>query len=225
MEAAEILEKARTNEDIPSDWLVLPLLKRKVQVGILGWIFGIMAGFGLFAFIASVTIPHNFELGIGASIVTLLMLGLVLFIGAGSAYAAITDLNRLLHAGNYLIVITPDEFVKQEGKKIIHVPLAYVRYVTARGAPPAPSRTPSKENTVREIPGVGENIASLFVGRAFFPQVNRQRRKRMRTPTTLAFLDTRDDSEVVVTTDGSYGDPFEIAAYLKQYAARMQQMA
>lgn len=225
MEAAEILEKARANEDIPSDWLVLPLLKRKVQVGILGWIFGIIAGFGLFAFIASVTIPHNFEAGIGASIVTLLMLGLVLFIGVGSVYAAITDINRLRHAENYLIVITPDEFVKQEGKKIIHVPLAYIRYVTARGAPPAPPRTPSRENTVREIPGVGENIASLFVGRAFFPQVNRQRRKRMRTPTTLAFLDTRDNSEVVVATDGSFGDPFEIAAYLKQYAARVQQMA
>jgi hypothetical protein len=225
MEATEVLERARMNEDIPSDWLVLPLIRQKVLVAILGWFFGIIAGFGLFAFIASVTIPHNFVAGMGASIVTVIMLGIVLFIGAGSAWAAFVDINRLRHAENYLIVITPDEFVKQEGDKIIHVPLAYVRYVTARGAPPAPPRTPSRGSTVREIPGAGENIASLFVGRAFLPQGNRQRRKRMRTPTTLAFIDTRSNSEVVVATDSAYGDPYQIAAYLKQYAARMQQMA
>jgi hypothetical protein len=47
----------------------------------------------------------------------------------------------------------------------------------------------------------------------------------MRTPTTLAFLDARNDVEVIVATDRSYGDPFEIAAVLKQYAARVQQLA
>jgi hypothetical protein len=76
-----------------------------------------------------------------------------------------------------------------------------------------------------EVPGAGENVAGFIFGRAFFPQGFRQRRKRMRTPTTLAFLDTRQDAEVIVATDSSYGDPFEIAAYLKQYAARVQQMA
>jgi hypothetical protein len=68
-------------------------------------------------------------------------------------------------------------------------------------------------------------MAGFVLGRAFFPQGLRQRRKRMRTPTTLAFLDSRDDVEVIVATDHSYGDPFQIAAYLKQYAARVQQMA
>jgi hypothetical protein len=224
MEAAEILEIARSSEEAPAGWLVLPLMKRKVQLGILGWIFGIFVGFGLFAFIASATIPHNFEQGVAEGIFTLVLLGIALFIGAGSAWAMIMDINRLRNADKHLIVITPDEFVKQEGKKIVHVPLTYVRYVTARGARP-PDRSTSSGNAVRELPGAGERVAGLFVGRAFFQQGSRQRRKRVRTPTTLAFLDTRDDVEVVVTTDHAYGDPFEIAALLKQYAARVQQMA
>ena|SRR5579864_1980795 len=224
MEATEILERARTGGEAPPGWLVLPLLKQKVQVGILGWIFGAIVGFGMFAFLASVTIPHNFEIGAAAIIFTVVLFGIALFIGMGSLWAIIIDINRLLNADKYLIVITPDDFVKQEGHKIVHVPLSCVRYVTARGAPP-PERTPSNRNTLRDIPGAGEHIAGMFVSRAFFPQIHRQRRKRMRTPTTLAFLDTRDDVEVVVATDGSYGDPFEIAAQLKQYAARVQQMA
>ncbi|HEV2582150.1 MAG TPA: hypothetical protein VGT44_14940 [Ktedonobacteraceae bacterium] len=223
MEAAEILERARSGEEAPSNWLVLPLLKRKVQVGILGWAFGIIIGFGLFAFIASVTIPYNFTLGILASIFTIVLLAIVLFIGAGSLWAMIADIKRLSHAENYLLVITPDDFVKQEGDKIVHVPLTYVRHVTARGAPPPERATPGK-NTFREMPSAGENAAGFVFGRAFFPQGLRQRRKRMRTPTTLAFLDTRDDQEVIVANDSSYGDPFEIAAYLKQYAARVQQI-
>jgi hypothetical protein len=32
-------------------------------------------------------------------------------------------------------------------------------------------------------------------------------------------VDSRDDTEVIVTTDQAYGDPFYIAAHLKEYAA------
>ena len=77
---------------------------------------------------------------------------------------------------------------------------------------------------MQDVPRGGENIAGFIFGRGFFPSGQRFRRKRMRTPTTLAFLDTRTDSEVIVATDTSYGDTFEIAAYLKQYAARLQQI-
>ncbi len=222
MEAAEILERAKAGEEAPVGWLVLPLLKRKVQVSILGWAFGIIIGFGLFVFIALVTIPYNFTLGIPASIFTIVLLGIVLFIGVGSAWAMIGDIKRLRHAEDYLLVITPDDFVKQEGSKIVHVPLSYVSYVTARGAPP-PERSTRRNNAYSEMPRSGEHVAGFIFGHAFFPHGLRQRRKRMRTPTTLAFLDTRDDVEVIVATDSSYGDPFEIAAHLKQYAARVQQ--
>lgn len=224
MEAAEVLERARASEESPPGWVVLPLLKRRVQTAILGWAFGIIIGFGLFAFVASVTIPHNYQLGFAAGCFTTILLGIALFIGAGSIWAMITDIQRLRYAENYLLVITPDEFVKQEGNKIVRVPLTHVHYVTARGTPP-PDRSASGSNAVNDLPGAGERVGSLFVGRSFFSQGGRQRRKRMRTPTTLAFLDTRNDVEVIVATDRSYGDPFEIAAILKEYAARVQQLA
>lgn len=224
MEATEILERARSSEEAPPGWLVLPLLKRKVQVSILGWAFGIIVGFGMLAFIASATIPYNYQQGVVAGCFTTILLGIGLFIGAGSAWAMVLDIRRLRDAERHIIVITPDDFVKQEGDKIVHVPLMYVRHVTARGTPP-PERTATGGNVIRDMPGAGEQTAGFIFGRAFFPQGFRQRRKRMRTPTTLAFLDSRQDTQVVVATDSSYGDPFEIAAYLKQYAARVQQMA
>jgi len=46
----------------------------------------------------------------------------------------------------------------------------------------------------------------------------------MRTPTTLAFVDSRTGEEVVIASDSSYGDTFEIAAFLKQYAASVQKI-
>ncbi len=50
------------------------------------------------------------------------------------------------------------------------------------------------------------------------------RRGRMRTPTSLAFLDTRTDTEVIVTNDSAFGDPFMIAALLKEYAGKVQNL-
>src|SRR5205823_3432696 len=108
--------------------------------------------------------------------------------------------------------------------KIIHVPLMYVRHVTARGKPPVDRSVP-REPGIRQVQGVGENFAGFIFGRGAVPTGMRLRRKRMRTPTTLAFVDSRDDSEVLVVTDESYGDPYMIAALLKQYAARVQNIA
>lgn len=223
MEAAEILERARASgEETPPGWLVLPLLRNKLISGMFGWAVGTLIGFGLFAFIASVTIPYNFQQGFTTGCFATVLMLMTLFIGGGSAWSLIMDARRLQHIKNYLIVITPDDFVKQEDDKIVHVPLMYVRHVTARGAPP-PDRSAPRD-AVGEVPRAGENLAGFIFGRAFFPSGQKVRRKRMRTPTTLAFLDSRDDSEVVVATDTSYGDTFEIAAYLKQYAARLQQI-
>lgn len=223
MEATEILERAKASgEETPPGWLVLPLLKNKLISGILGWAVGAIIGFGLFAFVASVTIPYNFQQGFFTGCFATALMLTTIFIGAGSVWSLVMDARRLRRIEKYLIVVTPDDFVKQEGDKIVHVPLMYVRYVTARGAPP-PDRSAPRD-TMQEVPRAGENVAGFIFGRAFFPSGQRVRRKRMRTPTTLAFLDTRTDSEVIVATDTSYGDTFAIAAYLKQYAARLQQI-
>ena len=99
-----------------------------------------------------------------------------------------------------------------------------VRHVTARGKAPV-DRTVPEGDQLREIPRSGENTAGFLLGRGLIPSGARLRRHRMRTPTSLAFIDTRTDSEVTVVTDEVYGDPFMIAALLKQYAAAVQAIA
>ncbi len=224
MQAEEILAHIKTGAEPPHGWIVLPLLRNKVIWGIVGWIFGIIIGLGLFAIIMPIVIPYNFQRGTFAAIFTIVLLGVLLFIGLGSAWSIYNDIRRLREAEKHIIVITPDDFVKQEGDKIIHVPLMQIRHVTARGTPP-PDRTVRNETSLRSIPGVGENMMGFLLGRGLMPSGSRWRRSRMRTPTTLAFLDTSTDSEVIVVTDGAYGDPFMIAALLKEYVASAQQVA
>ncbi|MFL5628312.1 MAG: hypothetical protein ACJ788_22250 [Ktedonobacteraceae bacterium] len=224
MDSSEILEQARTGPDTPHGWVVLPLGRDKVILGILGWILGIVLGMGLFTLLAFIMIPYNYQHGAGPAIFSTILLGILLFTGLGSLWALIIDIRRLLAIEKHVIVITPEAFVKQEGEKIIHVPLMYVRHVTARGAAPPADRS---------IESVGldtqsharDNLIGFVAGRGFTPSGMRWRRKRMRTPTSLAFIDSRTDSEVTVVTDAAYGDPFMIAALLKQYAASVQHIA
>lgn len=224
MESSEILIQARTSSEAPHGWIVLPLVRSKVIWGMIGWAFGIFLGFGLFAALASIVIPYNYQHGIGPAIFSTLLLGIMLFIGLGSAWSLILDARRLRQADKHLIVITPEAFVKQEGERIIHVPLMYVRHVTSRGTPP-PDRSADNARLEGQVPAMGENVMGFLIGRAFTPSGMRWRRKRMRTPTSLAFVDSRNDDQVLVVTDGAYGDPFMIAALLKQYAASAQNIA
>ena len=227
MQAEEILTKAKTSSELPQGWIVFPLLRNKVLLGIAGWVFGIFIGMFLFALVAPIVIPNNYQRGFGAALFTTLLLGLFLFIGLGSLWSLILDVWRLRHADKHLMVLTPDDFVKQEGNKIIHVPCINIRHVTARGTPP-PDRTPPTGSGVEQISGMGENTASFFLGRGMVNALGSRsggsaRKRGRRTPTTLAFIDTRTDREVIVTNDNSFGDTFQIAALLKQYAMDVQQ--
>jgi len=221
MEADEILMQARTNPEATHGWVILPILRRNLILAIAGWVFGTILGLGLFAAVAYIVIPTNYQHSVLAAVVTSLLLAMLLFIALGSFWTLIIDIRRLRNADKHIIVITPEDFVKQEGEKIIHVPLVNVRYVTARGKAP-PDRTVPQGDALNEIPRASENITSFFFGRGLISSGTRQRRRRMRTPTSLAFIDTRTNSEVTVVTDEVYGDPFMIAALLKQYAAAVQ---
>jgi hypothetical protein len=223
MTAEEILERASVgSDDLPEGWTVFPLLRSKVIIGLFGWVFGIIIGLGLFALIVPIVIPTNYYRGIFAAVLTTLLLGVFLFVGLGSAWTLVTDIIRLKNASRHRLVITPDDFVKQEGNKIIHVPLINVRHVTARGLPP-PERDPARVRDTESVPNASENTLGFILGRGAASSGMKWRRKRMRAPTSLAFLDTRDDSQVIVVNDGMYGDPYTIGAVLKEYAASVQQ--
>ncbi len=217
MESVQILAQVNEETSAPDSWIILPLSRQKVILGLFGWIFGIIVGGGLFAFVAPIMIPHNYQIGTFAAIVSTLILAVLLYVCLGSLWALISDIRRLSRAAQHVIVITPTDFVKQEGNKIIHVPLEYVKHVTARGKAPV-DRSMDAARGDAQIGSVGENISSFFFGRRVAESGRRgSGRKRMRTPTTLAFIDERTDQEVTVVTDTAYGDPFIIAAHLKEY--------
>ena len=218
MEPVQILAQASTKEDIPSSWIIFQLQRQKVLTGILGWVFGALAGGLLFAFMAPIMIPHNYQNGALSAIFSTIILGIVLYVCLGSIWAMITDILRVRQFDKHIIVITPEDFVKQEGKKVIHVPLEYVRHVTARGEPQA-NRSAEAGDEETKPAGVGEGIAGLFFGRSAAAGARQGGvlRRRARTPMTLAFVDSRTDSEVIVVTDKAYGDPHYIGESLREY--------
>jgi hypothetical protein len=135
----------------------------------------------------------------------------------------VSDIRRLVEIDKHLIVITDEDFVKQEGTKVIQVPLSHIRYVTARGRAPIESPpsvdTKERDTSLAPMPNMRDNILGMFIGRRETGSA-KTRRKRMRTPTSLAFIDARTDKEITVVNDSVYGDPFLIAAVLKEHAAK-----
>lgn len=225
MDAEEILAQANTSAELPAGWSSFPLLKGKVIWGIAGWIFGILMGAGLLALIVPIVVPVNYQHGTFSIILTTLMLGILAFICVGSIYMLCVDMLRLVHPEKHIIVLTPTDFVSRDGTQTTQVPLANIRHVTPRGR--APLERTADEGGVRNIQGAGENVMGFIFGRGVTASGQKQRRKRVRTPTSLAFVDDRTDTEVTVVNDNAHGDPFLIAAVIKKYvaAARSEEMS
>ena len=225
MEATEILEKARAGGELPKGWIVLPLLRNKVRLGILGWIAGAIIGFGLFVVMVPLMIPHNYLFGFIPALISTVILGMVLFVGIGSVWQIIVDTRRLLGADKHIIVITPDEFVMQDGEDIRHVPLMYIRNITARGIVP-PDRTAPDGAVVSNMPHVGENLSGFLFGRGFIPTISRwrTRRRAKHTPSMLAFIDSRTNTEVIIRDYNLYGDPTKIATLMQDLTSSVQRI-
>ena len=225
MEATEILGKARAGGDLPSGWIVLPLLRNKVRLGILGWVAGAIVGFGFFALMVPLMIPHNYLFGIIPALISTLILGMMLFVGIGSVWQIIVDTRRLLGADKHIIVITPDEFVMQDEEEIRHVPLMYIRNITARGIVPLDQTTPKGE-VISNMPHVSENLSGFLFGRGLIPTVSRWRirRRAKHTPSTLGFIDSRTNTEVIIRDYNLYGDPTKIARLMQDLTSSVQQI-
>ena len=225
MDATEILEKARAGGELPKGWIVLPLLRNKVRLGILGWIAGAIIGFGLFVVMVPLMIPHNYLFGFIPALISTVILGMVLFVGIGSVWQIIVDTRRLLGADKHIIVITPDEFVMQDGEDLRHVPLMYIRNVTARGIVP-PDRTAPDGAVVSNMPHVGENLSGFLFGRGFIPTISRwrERRRAKHTPSMLAFIDSRTNTEVIIRDYNLYGDPTKIATLMQDLTSSVQRI-
>jgi hypothetical protein len=195
MDAEAVLATARSGS-VPSDWNVWPLRQDRVRRAILGWGAVALVGFALFIPALLQTIPGNFAHGGVAVVCTGLFLLALAAVAFGGLGVALYDVWRLAHVDEFLLVMTPDDFVKAEPGKVIHVPMDKIAYITLRGVKPpesAQQATARTFNTFSQYPGgFGRLVGSTSL-----------RRKPAQAP-SLAFVDTRDDREVVVATDDSF---------------------
>ena len=197
MDAQTILDTARSGK-VPDTWNVWPLRVERVRRSALGWSLCALAGFIILIPVVISTIPYNFTHGTTLAIFAIVILMLVGAVAFGSLGIAIYDIWRIMHAREYLLVITPEDYLRiGPHNKRTHVPIENIAYVTMKGVkvndPYAAARAADTSNmsALKRISHVAGNFYSP--------------REPKRAP-TLAFLDTRTNTEVVVATDDSFDD-------------------
>ncbi len=203
MDAETVLATARSGV-MPDHWHAWPLRKDFVLRSAIKWTVAGLLLLAFFAFIVYSTVPYNFQYGgTGAVIFSVVIIAVSGTAAFGSLGIALYDLWRIVNAERYLLVMTPEDYVKAEPRKITHVPMDAVAYVTLRGVK-------SPEMRAYEEAAAGRESRDIFQSRSL-DRVTRtiggatQRRQRAQTP-TLAFLDTRNNKEVIVATDASFDE-------------------
>lgn len=192
-EAAALLAQARTGV-YPPNWYVWPMQSGKVRRGLIRWVIYTVGGFALFVPALFIMIPDNFS-GDGnkavASLVVLILLGTMAF---GSLYYLVHDLWRLATAPEHLLLMTPDDFVRSEPRKITHVPMDDIANVTLKGVrnPGSPLYSP-------------QSVRSSATSMLLLPQRRQVSPSPFRAP-LLTFRDARTNKTIVLTQDDAFDD-------------------
>lgn len=197
MDAQVILEKARST-NVPDSWNIWPLHVERVRRSAIGWAACALVGFVLLVPVVIATIPYDFTHGTGLSVFATLVLALVGVVAFGSLAIAIYDIWRLVHADDYLLVITPDDYLRVgPGNKQTHVPMEDIAYVTMRGVKVQVPYDAARQADFSNLSPIKR--LTRMAGNFYTP------REPKRAP-VLAFMDTRTNTEVVVATDNSFDD-------------------
>ena len=209
IDSQRILSEARLATH-PLNWYVWPLRRDRVQRAALGWAVIGLFGFVLFIPLVLATVPSNFQGGFGSAAATIILLGLVGAVAFGGLGMLISDLRRLARADEYLLVITPEHYLRAEPGRVTYVPMTAVAYVTLKGvrlagAPQRDTISPLAQASVGRFGALGSMMGSGY-------------RREMRRPPSLAFLDTRTQSQVVVATDDAFEDLPVLQEVLNLYA-------
>jgi hypothetical protein len=210
MDAESILATARSGL-VPEYWHVWPLQRERVRTSAIKWGLESLVGLLFFVPAAFITIPVNFEHGSGEIVLTsllLILLGAVAFGGMGIAFY---DFLRYLRADAYVLVVTPDDYVKAEPRKVTHVPLENVTNVTLRGV------KSSFDQAINQDDAFQPQHQVPFM--RFTP--NRSTRRATQAP-SLAFLDDRTNKQVVVATDDAFDDLSALEYVLYTYSDAKQ---
>jgi hypothetical protein len=197
MDVQAVIEKARSN-NVPDSWNVWPLRVERVRRSMIGWALCALVGILLLIPVVSATIPYDFTHGTGLSVFATVLLLLVGIVAFGALGIAIYDGWRLLHANEYLLVITPDDYVRVAPRsKLTHVPIDDVAHVTMRGVKVNPQYDAMRQADFSNLTPMKR--LQRVAGNFYTP------REPRRAP-VLAFMDTRTNTEVVVATDNSFDD-------------------
>lgn len=201
MDAHEVLETVRSGA-APSTWSVLPLRRDWLLRSVLQWAVVAVLTFALFVPALVITVPDNFTRGAVGAVITALLLVTLGAAAFGSAGVALYDLWRLSHMDDYLIVITPDDFVRAAPRGVVHVPIADIDYITVHGA------TPPVEQGMQDVRSMNQT-------NAYSRLIHAPRPRQPRQAPSLAFLDTRTNTAVIVARDAAYGDLYSMSRLLE----------
>lgn len=213
MEPEAVLYTARSG-NLPSGWHVWPLRRDRVMRSLIGWAILTAIGFLLLVPTVILTVPGNFERSAFAFLATGLLLIILGAMAFGSLWIAVSDVQRLRHADQYLLVMTPDDYVMATPRKVTHVPMADIEYITLKGikipeTDMGAGMEPFNWRDTRHIGGT-----AMFAG-------SMMRRKPKESP-SLAFVDLRTDTEVIVGTDDSFDNLLALDGILRTYAGRRE---
>jgi hypothetical protein len=211
-EVQAIIARARSG-DIPSSWNVWPLRRGRIARSLPGWAIVALFGLVLFAFSLYVMIPDNFtpERGSWIAVLSLVWLALVAIMGFGAATIVSGNLRRVTLWGQYLLIMTPDDYVKVEPGRITHVPMDQIADITLRGV-----RLPHEEAT-RDTGYAAIGIAQVtrFLGGFGLT-------RRPKGPPSLAFRDKRTNRVVVVAKDDAFDDLIALEQVLQIHVGAKQ---
>lgn len=208
MDADAVLLRARSG-NVPSNWTVWPLRRNIVLRSALGWSFIGIVGLAFLAAVAAATIPGNFTRDGVSFACTGVILMILAIMGFGGIGIAIIDFRRIAQRDEYLLVMTPEDYVKAEPGKVTHVPMEHVAYVTLRGVKlPVERDIELQQNR----PSAVSHMLGAWVGNFGKPRV----------APSLAFVDTRTDREVVVCTDNSFDEMIAVEQTLLIHAGNKE---
>jgi hypothetical protein len=196
MDVETLLAMAQSSA-VPSDWHVWRLRRAQLLRQMMNWTGTSAVGFAALTFALTAMIPDNFRDGFLKTFASRVVLGAFAMVAVGGLAYVIYGARRLRGVGHYLLVMTPDDFVKVEPRRITHVPMADVADVTLKGVV-----TPeSLEAEFGDLPAGRRN----WVARAQFGALSALRRRPKQQP-SLAFRDRRTNGVVVVATDNAFDE-------------------
>ena len=140
--------------------------------------------------------PGNFEQGAGVLLFTAVLLMILGGTAFGGLWIAIYDFWRYARSDDFLLVMTPDDFLLKRPRKTIHVPMDCIDHVTMRGVKAPADAVRAGVESYQELQ---RGMFRRYVG---FPQAQ----KKPSGAPSLAFVDTRTDREVLVATDNSFDE-------------------